>query len=378
MKILFDLEATQPNSLVKRHGGGVYGEIVFRRMVERGKQVAAYYDSGKWFNPEIKGIIESYGIELLDCRGLSLQQVVEQSGASRLYSPLPTIAMTRLQGCEVMGTIHGLRNLETPRDWGFFGYRHRVKDYVRFMASVIVPSIVYRKRRAFYDRLWLHKGVGIVTVSNHSAYSFATYFPAIDRDRIKVYYSPSTTRQGVPEGGCPCSGKYFLLVSADRWEKNNLRAIKALDRLFGQGRLEGYKVKVTGVADASAFRYRIKNSGRFEFLGYVDDDTLDRLFQQAWAFVYPSLNEGFGYPPLQAMYHGVPVIASPFTSIPEVCGNAALYFNPYSIEEIMNRMLQVCDLSIREELVANGRKQYASVTARQERDLDALVDYISK
>lgn len=58
-------------------------------------------------------------------------------------------------------------------------------------------------------------------------------------------------------------------------------------------------------------------------------------------FVYPSLNEGFGYPPLEAMRYGVPVIASPYSSITETCGGGALYFNPTSIEEIMNRMMMV-------------------------------------
>ena len=57
-KLLFNLERTQPTATVKRHGGGIYGEIVFKRIVERNLPVEAVYDSSKWFNPELERLCQ--------------------------------------------------------------------------------------------------------------------------------------------------------------------------------------------------------------------------------------------------------------------------------------------------------------------------------
>ena len=75
-------------------------------------------------------------------------------------------------------------------------------------------------------------------------------------------------------------------------------------------------------------------------------------------FIYPSINEGFGYPPLEAMSKSIPVAASAVCSIPEVCGDAALYFNPYDIEEIANRIVQLADPVMHRNMAERGRKRY--------------------
>ena len=111
-------------------------------------------------------------------------------------------------------------------------------------------------------------------------------------------------------------------------------------------------------------------------LGYVDDYDLQQLYHDAYCFIYPSLNEGFGYPPLEAMHYGVPVIASSFSSIPEVCGDAVLYTNPFSIEEIMNRILMMTDTNIHNKLKNKSLSQYKMITKKQKEDLDKLIDYI--
>ncbi len=170
--------------------------------------------------------------------------------------------------------------------------------------------------------------------------------------------------------------KFFLLVSANRSEKNSLRAIIALDNLFSNGELSDFSVRITGVSNEKYYRYKIKNKERFHFMGYVDDSSLTQLFHDTYCLIYPSLNEGFGYPPLEAMRFKKPVLASPFTSITEVCDNAAIYFNPFSIEEIEARILQIQnneDYSVYSE---RALKQYEKVKKIQVRDLDRLIDYI--
>jgi glycosyltransferase involved in cell wall biosynthesis len=77
------------------------------------------------------------------------------------------------------------------------------------------------------------------------------------------------------------------------------------------------------------------------FTGYVPDKDLPGLYNAADLFVYPSLYEGFGIPPLEAMQCGTPVIASNTSSIPEVVGDAGIMINPYDVDEFANKMYEV-------------------------------------
>ena len=76
------------------------------------------------------------------------------------------------------------------------------------------------------------------------------------------------------------------------------------------------------------------------------------------------------------MHYGIPVIASSFSSIPEICGDAAMYFNPLSIEEIMSRILLILDKSCRDTFSQKAKDRYIEITNRQGEDLNALVDYL--
>ena len=93
------------------------------------------------------------------------------------------------------------------------------------------------------------------------------------------------------------------------------------------------------------------------FTGYLPDEELLLLFQNAVGFVFPSLYEGFGIPVLEAMQAGVPVACSNAASLPEVAGNAALLFDPLSVDEIVvsiRRLVNEPDL--RTELIRKGQK----------------------
>ena len=86
-------------------------------------------------------------------------------------------------------------------------------------------------------------------------------------------------------------------------------------------------------------------------LGFIEDHWLQSLYSNALGFVYPSIHEGFGLPPLEAMACGAPVIISNTSSLPEVGGDAALYVDPYSIESIQSAIESlVGDPSLRREM----------------------------
>ncbi|MGB9880037.1 MAG: glycosyltransferase family 4 protein, partial [Anaerolineae bacterium] len=94
---------------------------------------------------------------------------------------------------------------------------------------------------------------------------------------------------------------------------------------------------------------------RVVFTGYVPDEDLPALYSGADLFVFPSLYEGFGLPPLEAMACGTPVVCSKASSLPEVVGDAALMVDPYDVEalaEAMHRVLS--DAVLREELRGKG------------------------
>ena len=100
---------------------------------------------------------------------------------------------------------------------------------------------------------------------------------------------------------------------------------------------------------------RIKN---IVFADFVNDNHLPIFYQEAQAYVFPSLYEGFGLPPLEAMCEGTPVISSSSSCLPEILGEAAHYFDPKATGEIAEAMEKVLiDKELREKLISAGRKQ---------------------
>ena len=94
------------------------------------------------------------------------------------------------------------------------------------------------------------------------------------------------------------------------------------------------------------------------FLGFVPIETLRAFYQTAEAFVFPSLYEGFGLPPLEAMACGTPVVCSNVSSLPEVVGQAALIVNPENVFDIARGMREVLlDDALRGRLIAEGLKK---------------------
>lgn len=371
-RLLFDLVATQPNVSGKRHGGGKYGEIIFFRMVERGLQFDCFYDSRKWLNPDVEQAGRKHGCLFLDLAESSLESIVKQGGYEKLYSAIPNKTVLKIDYCCVVVTLHGLRGLESPIDRNFWLYPSRMKDKIKWIAQKTMNSLWKRKILNDYKD-YFETPCRLITVSEHSKASILSYFPNCKKE-VKVFFSPNTSSKTFA-GRDAAKKKFFLMVSGNRWEKNNLRAIIAFDRLVSFGFMKDAKAVVTG-CKPGMFDSVVKNPSSFEFLEYVDETELEYLYANAFCLVYPSLNEGFGYPPLEAMRYRVPVIASPFSSISELLEGGALYFNPLQIEEIMNRMILISNPDRHEKYAKAGFNKYMEIKARQDKDLDALIDYI--
>lgn len=94
------------------------------------------------------------------------------------------------------------------------------------------------------------------------------------------------------------------------------------------------------------------------FTGYISDSRLRWLYENCEAYIFPSLSEGFGLPGLEAMSHGAPVISSSATCLPEVYGDAAIYFDPHDTDDISNKIITVLsNQKLRNLLVKRGKKR---------------------
>ncbi len=145
----------------------------------------------------------------------------------------------------------------------------------------------------------------------------------------------------------------FILYPANRWpHKNHARLFEA----FALLRLERPELRLvlTGSGHDSGAPPGV------EVRGHVSDDELTELYATASALVFPSLYEGFGLPPLEAMASGCPVVAAHAGSLPEVCGDAARYFDPTSPAEIAQAVLDV--LASPDEWSARGVRRAAEFT----------------
>ena len=283
-KVLFDLSSVQPVGNTKRHGGGKYGEIVFRRIVSRRLPVACVYNGSKWLNPEIMYLIKENHIELYDMSKMPLQEIVDNYPFSIIVSPLPNGLPSLKNNVKVIGTVHGLRRLETPADSYCFRYKNTTpRDMSIYAMKTLCPNLFRTRLCRHYLKEWMRPNFQIVTVSNHTANAIKYFLPELKTKSIPVFYSPSTSVGEVTQR--KYDEKYFMMVSGNRCDKNNLRAIMALDDLFDSGYLQEYEVKITGAKDGSNYRYSIRNKDWFDFLGYVDDTELEQLYHDLDALI---------------------------------------------------------------------------------------------
>ena len=386
MNLLFNLVAVQPIHSAKFHGGGSYGEVIFWALVKRGVQFSCAYDSRKYLDPMILDACKTQNIPLFDINEKSPQQIIDENQIDTFYTPLYSLEKKwDINVKDFVFTWHGVRALEMQYSWAGVGFAKKLgqkfEALVRYRESW--KKHYYKPK---YQALAARMAEGkarTITVSEHSRASIKSFFPELLDLEIPVFYSPMTAYE--PEGFLPlgvAAKKYFLLTSGARWEKNNLRAAMAFDELVGmyqsQGKPFDFKMVITGAANPKAYLRHLKHKDRFVLLGYVENRELEFLHQNAYVFVFPSLNEGFGYPPVQSMRYGVPVAASGTTSIPEVCGDAVLYFDPYSVSEIKNRLVQLLDSKIYDEYAARAPKRYLEVHTRQIADLEEAVNFILK
>ena len=155
------------------------------------------------------------------------------------------------------------------------------------------------------------------------------------------------------------SGKYIIAIGSVHPRKNYERLIEVM----GAHSLAEYSLIICGAVawkSESIFEKitHLKLSSRVQITGFIETEDMKTLLKGAEAMVFPSLYEGFGIPPLEAFSLGVPVVASGTTSIPEVVGDAAVLFDPLSVEDMREKIVSVVkDKELQNDLIEKGKKR---------------------
>ena len=212
-----------------------------------------------------------------------------------------------------------------------------------------------------------HKSDRIFTVSEQSKRDILKFF-SVPPEKIVVTPNAIDDRFSTPPSEehvvntrerYQLSHSYLLYVGNIKPHKNLERLIEAFHLVRQQGRSEleliiiGDEISKLQSLRRAVHKYDIHRYVRF--FGYVPDKTLAVLYRLAALFVFPSLYEGFGLPPLEAMASGTPVVTSNLSSLPEVVGDAAILVDPYKAESIADGIITVLrSTHLRDELSRRG------------------------
>jgi len=242
-----------------------------------------------------------------------------------------------------------------------------IHDCIHLMFPQYLPSrAAYAYARA---QLWAaaRRSDRILTVSEASkndllrwlnvpAEKITVIYNAID-DRLRV--APPDAEMARVSERYQLGGRFVLYVGNIKPHKNLERLIDAFGRLRAAGHDDLTLViigdQITRYQGLRRAVHQHKLHGHVRFLGFVPIETLAAFYRLASVFVFPSLYEGFGLPPLEAMASGTPVVTSNTSSLPEVVGDAACLVDPYDPESIYDGIVRVLtDHEYRAGLIARG------------------------
>jgi glycosyltransferase involved in cell wall biosynthesis len=250
--------------------------------------------------------------------------------------------------------------IDTPPGDVFHALNQRVDARARRTVSTFHDLFVmtseystpeFRARFTEQARVAVDKSDTIIAVSQFTADQVEQLL-GVSKDRLRVIHhgvrmpAPTSTK----------SDDLVLCVGAIQKRKNIARLVRAFERLPKSWRLalagapDGYGAAVElRVVEESPRRADI------DVLGYVPAEALESLYRRSAIFAFPSLDEGFGMPVLEAMSHGVPVVTSQRSALPEVAGDAALLVDPFDSEAIGEALVRLADnQDLRDDLSRRG------------------------
>lgn len=246
-------------------------------------------------------------------------------------------------------TIHDLILLEQPRS---------AKATTRH-------PLIYALKRLGYKIVLRHalkKSRKIIAVSQYTKNAILSHFPWVPPEKIQVVYEGLTSLPQTPCKNIELPTPYILYVGNAYPHKN----LEALLQAFKQLHQRNNNVHLVLAGRNDIFYQRLKNMSEdmnldtraITFILNPTDAKIACLYQHASLYAFPSLSEGFGLPPLEAMSFNVPVAAARASCLPEILGDAAIWFDPKDPKDIAHAIEKgLSDKSFTTDLVAKGSKQ---------------------
>lgn len=246
-----------------------------------------------------------------------------------------------------------------PANYGFVGIQVpsviTLHDCILFDSHARCASVkseILRRYSAKMTELSITRASKVITVSNYSRDQIISRFDCAQK--IAVTYEAARISSEGDEVYAASDLPYLLALASVDHRKNTSMVIRA----FSQSHVARERCRLLIVASHPAARRLVECqadelgvSSLVDIRSGVDDRTLQCLYKNCEAFVFPSIDEGFGLPPLEAMACGAAVISSDRASMPEVLGDAALYFNP----------IDPCDLAKKMDLVVGQEELRTSL-----------------
>ncbi|MCQ2181904.1 MAG: glycosyltransferase [Bacteroidales bacterium] len=411
MNLLFDFV-----SAYEKTGAGEYLRRIFYSLLESSSKlpdlsISVLYDSslGIGYSDLLSGFVNrNHNIPYFDCCERPITEIVLEYKIDRFFiacaqtfKDKPEIADLQ---CEVICVSHDLYCEDNVTD-KLFIYQNLLKPgndepatfhKLKFIKKVPIIKQYLSKVDRFALQYICHGGsrmydymlqyeapvinlyhknskTKLVTVSEYSKASMIYHYNIPSSD-ITVLYSPARIMltHGTIENEqlnklINSKKKYFLMVSAGRDSKNPHKVVNAF-RTYSETHPDEYLVTVG---------YEGKKFDNHIVVPFLCESDLAASYSHCYAFVFASFFEGFGYPPIEAMKYGKPVLSSNTTSMPEILGNAPIYFSPFYESAIFQAFTKLDETNY--ELYSRlSKERYEVVRERQDRDLNILIDMLVK
>lgn len=373
-----------------QHSGGVGGALSFAKAVydcliaNKPDNVLIYgvYDSKRGLAQQynIFDYAKSNGIELYDVSKKPLRDFINEHGIECFYIAFGQfyegIDLTGIKAKVIM-FIHDIFDIErcdNKIDYSLID-PYKTSLWIRLKRIVNQASGRYthiaRNRYRSIIPLYASENTISYTVSGYTANALKYYFPEIGKD-IRICYSPlrkvkstKTIENLELKKLIESKKKYFFMIAANRIYKNPAIVMKTFEKISKE-----YNITLL------TLKYGKSINNRHIDINYLSDEDMNCAYEHATALLFPSFFEGFGYPAIEAITIGTPVIASNVTSIPEVLGDAGIYFSPFYPADLYRAMKLVLDNpKIKEKEI---KKRAEEISLRQEKDLKELIKEILK
>lgn len=374
MNILFDFISLQNY----HNGGEEYTRKILNYILKLNNiKVFGLYDSKlKFLDNDYKEY--SNLLRFINIQEMSISQIIEYYkidlfyiGIAQRYSRYDLNNIY----CRTICTIHDIGDIEVSQNNINLFYKYKASKNIKAFIKSILPKFIFDTKKQILKsymnlRTFITKNnVEIITVSEYTKNSLIYFFPELINKEINVYYPPvkeyavkkdfeDETLKAIMHN----KKRYLLFLNADRENKNFNIFEKCIPQI-----LKTY----TDLYIVITNMQQPVTNNRIIGLGYVSNSDIENLYKYAWALIYPSFTEGFGYPPIEAMKYSIPTICANVCSMPEILGDASIYFSPFYENDLFYKIKYLTENYDVNKLKL--KKQYEKIKTKQETDFSNLI-----